>query len=223
MKIEDYKFIIAFDLATFTTGYSVFDIENKSFVEFGKVQIKNSSNSKQKELFDELNKIFDKYISELFNTPESYYDGETKRILILKEALPMQFGKFTTIQTIKSLAKSHSILDLICQQKTMVDIFNEDGIFPVSVRASFSTKENRYPQKEDVLKKINNFYGLTLDEKNLDITDSMALTYALFDRLWNNSKKEKIKDIRKHIKTLKAPHVIKKCEDEIKILESEMI
>ena len=66
-------------------------------------------------------------------------------------------------------------------------------------------------------------YDRYFDCMSDNISDAMGVVYTLINRKWNNDIKEKQKEIRREIKSLKAQHAIDAHQKEIERLQALMI
>ena len=66
-------------------------------------------------------------------------------------------------------------------------------------------------------------YDCNFDGMSENISDAMGVVYTLINRKWNNDIKEKQKEIRREIKSLKAQHAIDAHQKEIERLQALMI
>ena len=141
-------------------------------------------------------------------------------ILITKEKLPNQNGRFSTIDTLQGLAQAHSIFDLAAYNSG-IDVYDYDGVHAISVKSYFKTLTNiDKPQKEDISNYIQNQYpDIDLSEYTLDVTDSVAVALTLYNKKYNADITEKIKEYKKKIKTLKMQHAKDKIQEQINALE----
>ena len=160
--------------------------------------------------------------SELYDLIDNYFDRLNKTGILLEEVLvsfesaPMQAGRFTTAQTLISLGKSHAVLDLYCYRNNIAE-YDYVGVAPITTHSYFKKikeLDSKAPvEKEDIHQYVIDTYGL--DTKFLDESDAVFLAQTLLECRWDKDITEKIKEIKRHRKTLKAAHAIKSCDEEI--------
>ena len=110
----------------------------------------------------------------------------------MKEKLPNQAGRFTTIASLQGLAQVHAIWELACE-KSGVEVYDFDGVHSVSVKAFFKRRyEVEKPQKEDIAKLVCENYCFDIGDSPLDITDAIACVQTLVEYKWNEDIKDKI-------------------------------
>lgn len=216
-KITYYDYIIGFDLALHKTGISIYNIQKKKFIQYDMIISKGSG----EEIFFDLYEKIKEYIWD-------FWKRNGGAILIVKEALPAQCGKFTTVKTLQQLAKAHASLTIAIMelQKDLhnnICFYDDDGIHSVSVKALFATEECKKPTKTDIRNKIVEMYKVDNSKLTDDISDSMGVIHTLINRKWNLDIKEEIKKIKKEIKSLKKESTIKEREAEMQFLSSIMI
>ena len=193
-SINEYDYVLSFDLAKHNTGYSLYSLSDKTVILTGMI-IGEEKENYWYGLYEE----FEHLLLEL----SSKFDK--KKIFVIKEKLPTQNGRFSTISTLQALAQVHAILDIACGNCGF-EFYDYDGVHSVSVKAYFKELTGiEKPTKEDIANKISflcaeyDFSGLPLD-----ITDSLAVTLTLVDRKWNRDITEEIKSINKDIKKFKS-------------------
>lgn len=216
-KIDCYDYIIGFDLALHKTGVSIYNIKKKRFTQYDMIISKGTG----EEIFYDLYEKIKEYIW-------NFWHKDGGHILVIKEALPAQCGKFTTVKTLQQLAKAHAALTIAVAelQKDMhknICFYDDDGVHSVSVKSLFSTEECKKPTKTDIRNKIVEIYKVDNSKLTDDISDSMAVIHTLINRKWNLDIQEEIKKIKKEIKSLKKESTIKERKEEIEFLSSIMI
>lgn len=214
-KIDEYDYIISFDLALHKTGVSVYSISKKTIIDYKEIEAVGDGDSILYDLYNKIQSYIINFVA---------YD-ETE-ILIIKESLPVQCGKFTTIKTLQQLAKAHAVLGLAIEdlmekyKNTNIIQYDDIGIHSVSVKALFSTEKCKKPTKKDVRKKVVELYHLNDTLLTDDISDSIAIIYTLLNKKWNQDIKNEIKNKKKEIKNLKLNYAIENKKKEIEHLES---
>lgn len=190
-SIHDYRYILAFDIAKHQTGWALIDLENINIVSYGTIVTEQGN-----EWADFYAKA--KAVMDLVR------DGVGGQFFIIKERLPNQAGRFSTIATLQGLAGAHAIFDLVCAHSN-VDVYDCDGIHSISVKSYFkSLTEKDKPDKADVadaVKHITAYYG---EFENYDITDAAACAIALINKKWNADIAQKIKDLKSEQKKYKT-------------------
>ena len=143
-----------------------------------------------------------------------------KRFFVLKEKLPNQAGKFTTIASLQSLAQVHAIWELACE-KTGVDVYDFQGVHSVSVKAFFKKRYGiEKPQKEDIARLICENYCFNIGENPLDITDAIACVQTLIEHKWNQDIIDKTKELKKEQKKYKSDKKIEEIGREIRRIQT---
>ena len=129
--LKDYGYILSFDLAKQKTGWALVNIKTNQAEKFGVIVSDEKADSIWENLYDK--------ISNVLLGVKAYCIGKREKFFVTKEKLPNQAGKFTTIQSLQSLAQIHSIWELACF-KCGVNVYDLDGIHSVSVKAFFKRK-----------------------------------------------------------------------------------
>ena len=131
-SLSQYAYILSFDLAKRCSGYSLLDIVNDKVLLAGTVDT-----SKIKDEF-----IWDCFYYEIKNVANKCIDivgAKNKRsILVTKEKLPNQNGRFSTIETLQGLAQAHAIFDLAINHVGL-DVYDYSGIHSVTIKSYFKT------------------------------------------------------------------------------------
>ena len=201
--LTDFDYIIGFDLAYHKSGIEIYDIEKKQIVNTFKVNIQNGGETS----------IFDLY-STLGATLDNISIKYPGSILAIKEAMPLQCGKFTTVQTLQQLAKAHAALDIcLYERPEEYFLYDEVGIHSISVKSLFKENKDDKPTKKDIQNKLREIYDLEGLEITDDISDAIAVIHTLIHKKWNSDIKDEIKAIKKEIKTLKQEYTIKNREN----------
>lgn len=210
-NLSNYDYILSFDLAKQKTGWALVDIKSNRIENFGMIILDEKANSVW------LN-IYDKIVVILEDT-KKYCQNLGKRFFVLKEKLPNQAGKFTTIASLQGLAQVHAIWELACE-KSEVEIYDFDGVHSVSVKAFYKRKyEVEKPQKEDIAKLVCENYCFDIGDSPLDITDAIACAQTLTEYKWNEDIKDKIKELKKEQKNYKTDKKKNQIAEEIQRLE----
>lgn len=214
-SINEYKYLISFDLASKITGVCIWDINNKKPLNSQVICVSNQTNLPVMSLYLEIEKFFNNL----------YKQGIRKEDIIVSfEAVPSQIraGKSSTIQTFVALARSHAILDLYLFMNEIAT-YDETGIYPITTHAYFKHlvglgKDDKVT-KEDIKKYLVEKYSIS-NSITLDESDAIFLAETLIGSKWNKDIEEEIRNVKRHKKTLKVSHAIQKCDDEIERLEN---
>lgn len=206
-KLSDFSYILGVDLATYKTGISLYDISKKMFVEFIPLTIHKNSTNRNYDLYAEL--------VHLFSRLSKQYEG---KILVIKERCPQQNGKFTTSNTLQSLAGSHAVLDVALGCCSNPIAYDENGIHSTSIKTLFKSPICPQPQKDDIRKALVERYHLDDTLLTDDISDAIAVVHTLLVKKWNADIDDHIKEIKKEIKKLKAKNAISARQAEIERL-----
>lgn len=213
-NLNNYKYLITFDLASKITGVCIWDIIAKKPLKTEVFCVSNQTDLSVMSLFLEIDNFF-----------KNLYIKQIKKedILVTFEAVPSQIraGKGSTIQTFVALARSHAILDLYLFMNNIAT-YDEIGIYPITTHAYFKHIKNLDKDskvtKEDIKDYLIDHYRLS-DQITLDESDAVFLAETFINSKWNKDIDEKIREIKRHKKQLKASHAILKCEEEIKELQ----
>ncbi len=210
--LSEIDYIISFDLALYKTGISLYNIAQKSIVRTDKIEISHSDETPVATLYTKLKEYLTSAVERYGNL-----------LMIVKEAMPAQAGKFTTIATLQTLAKTHAALDIAVAKVDGVDFYDETGVHSVSVKALFKTEENPKPTKTDIKKAVCAYYGLKVGDLTDDESDSIAVIYTLIKKKWNADINEEIKRIKKEIKGLKQERAIEAHQQRIEELQGMLL
>ncbi len=216
--LQEFEYLVCFDLAKFETGVSVIDIKDLTHPrvkEIRQISIDKNEEEPYSEFFDKLNLYF-KIL-------------ETKipldKVLIIREKQPSGHGATTTIATLQALAGVHAILDIVIHRYNIYEY--EDGIHASSVKAwAREVTGIEKPQKTDIKNYLIKKYPEILNnpqEITLDISDSIALAECLINRKWNADIKEEIKEKKKKLKELKLQIAKNKIVEAIEDLQKKLI
>ena len=212
-KITVYKYLVMFDLASKTTGVCLYDLLQQKPVSTKILKVLKTQELQSAELLD----LIDGYFNELYSK-----GIKKEEILVSKEAMPTQLrGGNSTVQTFIALARSHAILDTYLF-KNKIATYDYIGVYPVSTHAYFKRLINADKDykvtKEDIREYLYRLYSIK--DLTLDESDSIFLAKTLVEVNWNKDINEKIKELKRHKKTLKATHAIALVDKEIESMES---
>ena len=210
--LSEIDYIISFDLALYKTGISLYNIKQKSIVRTDKIEVSHTDEMPVATLYTKLKGYLTSAVEKYGNL-----------LMIVKEAMPAQAGKFTTIATLQTLAKAHAALDIAVAKVDGVDFYDETGVHAVSVKALFKTEENPKPTKTDIKKAVCIYYGLEVGDLTDDESDSIAVIYTLVKKKWNADINEEIKRIKKEIKGLKQERAIEAHQKRIEELQGMLL
>lgn len=210
--LSTYKYLVMFDLASHLTGVCLWDIEKNVPIRTDIINVSTSCESKTSQLYYELQKYF--MGLEKNNILKS-------EILVCKEAMPIQVhGGASTIYTFIALAKSHAMLDFLLENEK-IDEYDDVGIYPASTHSYFKRTLGLDAQAKITKKDVNQYvcqkYGF--DHLSLDESDAVLLAEVFMNYKWNKDLDEAIKDIKKHIKTLKSISTIQEYNTKIETLK----
>lgn len=211
-RLEEFDYILSFDLAKHKTGFSLVDFKNKQVPYSGMIITEPTQEMVWQDFYVQLEAQVERVKKDFGSS-----------FFVLKERLPNQAGARSTIATLQGLAQTHAIFDLFIQQKNL-DYYDWNGVHSISVKSYFKQiTENEKPQKEDIYKAILNEYTWAVPENNAlsyDISDSIAVAHTLVGKKWNADINEEIKSLKKELKSAKAQKKIDKLNDEIQFLMS---
>ena len=206
-RIQDYRYILSFDLAKQNTGWALVDIADSRVEKCGMVTLNDKAASPWTDIYDKIKSVIED-VKELCQKTNN-------RFFVLKEKLPNQAGRFTTIASLQGLAQVHAIWELACE-KSGAEVYDYDGVHAVSVKAFFKrTYGVEKPQKEDISKFVCERYGFDLLGQPLDITDAIACVQTLVEYKWNEDIKDKIKELKKEQKKYKTDKKKNEIAEEI--------
>lgn len=209
-KLQEYNCILGIDLATYVTGVSLYDLQSNTFAILEEIAVPKDCNCKTFNLYNQLTQLFNR-IREIANGP----------VLVIKEALPIQNGPHSTINTLQSLAGSHAVLDIVvAQNNDLFHYYDDKGIYTISVKALFKSERVPKPDKKDVRQGVVDYFHLDDSLLTDNISDSIGVIYTLLQRKWNNDLQEEIKSVRKAMKSLKREYTKTIHQQHIDFLES---
>ena len=215
--LNEFDYLMCFDLAKFETGISIIDIKDLTCPHVKAIyQISIDKNEEEpySEFYDKLNLYFES-CKNLF---------PLEKVLIVREKQPSGHGATTTIATLQALAGIHAILDIIVHRYGICEY--EDGIHASSVKAwAREVLELEKPQKQDIKNYLIQIHPELLEypKITLDISDSIALAECLIHRKWNGDIKELIKEKKKKIKELKLQLAKDKIQQSIEELQNKLL
>lgn len=216
--LQDFDYLICFDLAKFETGVSIInitDITNPCIYSVTQISIDKNDEEAYSTFFTKLNDFFEELQREI----------PLDRALVLREKQPSGHGATTTIATLQALAGVHAILDITVHRYNMIEY--EEGIHASSVKAwAREVLDIEKPQKTDIrdylIKNHPEIARLNLNI-TLDMSDSIALAECLINRKWNADIKDLIKEKKKKLKELKLLSAKEKLQQTIEELQKKMI
>lgn len=206
--IQDYRYLVMFDLASKLSGVCVWNVMDKKpeIVTHLTVNI-ISSELPAYELNNQINSLFQSLYKKGILSSE---------ILVYKEAMPSQVhGGSSTVQTFIALARSHAVLDLYCASHGL-DVYDYVGVYPITTHSYLKKLrgwDKTHPiTKDDIKDYVESEYGL--QDLTYDEADAVFLAKTFLEVKWNNDLNEEIRAVKRHQKTLKAQHAINACEAE---------
>lgn len=206
--LGEFKYLVMFDLASKVTGVCLWDIAAARPVRTDVLRVAGRIELPAAEL----GSLIDGYFADLDKTGISL-----DQILVAKEAMPTQLrGGSSTVQTFLALARSHAILDYYLYSKGIAT-YDYVGVYPISTHSHLKKLrgwESSHPvDKTDIREFVTETYGLT--DLSLDESDAVFLAKTLVDVKWDNDVRDRIREVKRHMKELKAEHAKKACLDEI--------
>ena len=211
-NIKEIPYIIGIDLALYRTGVCVYHPSTDTFTDLEEVQVPHETDIPMLILCDGLSNYFERITAK-------YGNGG----MVVQEAMPAQAGPHSTISTLQALAKAHGILELCVCLHDGLYRYDKTGVYSVSVKSIFKTEETPKPTKQDIQARLIELYDCNFDGMSENISDAMGVVYTLINRKWNNDIKERQKEIKREIKSLKAQHAIDAHQKEIERLQALMI
>ena len=213
-NIKDFKYLVMFDLASINTGVCLWDLQKNEPILTQTLRVRGEQELPAAELIDLIIHFFNTLVFKLGSV-------SNKDVLVMKEAMPTQLrGGSSTVQTFLALARSHCALDT-CMFQNDVAVYDYVGIYPSTWHNYFKRikglGKDQKVTKEDVHEYIVSKYNLEQDI-SMDESDAVFMCEAFLNVKWDNDLKERILEVKRHRKTLKAPHAIKSCDEEIERL-----
>lgn len=211
-RLEEYKYILSFDLAKHKSGFALVDFVDKKIPYSGLI-----TTDPQKEM------VWDDFYADLKARLLFIRENFGSSFFILKERLPNQAGPRSTIATLQGLAGAHAIFDFFVSEHGL-DVYDWQGVHSVSVKAYYKQVTNlEKPQKNDIYDNIKQTYPTwEVPQDNslsYDISDSVAVVETLINRKWNVDIEERKKELKKELKKAKAQRKIDFLSAEIKRLD----
>ena len=209
--LSNYDYVLSFDLAKQKTGWALVNIKSNRVEMSGIIILNEKVDSVWLDIYDKIVVVLDDV--------KKHCQNLEKKFFVLKEKLPNQAGRFTTIASLQGLAQVHAIWELACE-KSEVEVYDFDGVHSVSVKAFFKRRyEVEKPQKEDIAKLVCENYCFNIGDSPLDITDAIACVQTLVEYKWNEDIKDKIKELKKEQKSYKTDKKKNQIAEEIQRLE----
>ena len=212
--INDFKYLVMFDLASKNTGVCLWDLQKNEPILTQTLRVKGEVELPAAELLDLIIRFFNDLVFSIGGV-------SNKDILVMKEAMPTQLrGSSSTVQTFLALARSHCTLDTCMFQNDMA-MYDYVGIYPTTWHNYFKRikglDKDHKVEKEEVHEYVVSKYKL---EQNIsmDESDAVFMCEAFLNVKWDNDIKERVLEVKRHRKMLKAPHAIKLCDEEIERL-----
>lgn len=207
-RLADFQYALSFDLAKHQTGYSLVNILNKEIVDCGLIICDSDNPDIWLDMEEKISNVIESVIKRF----------GIENFFVVKEAMPKQAGRFTTISTLSALAQSHAILSFACS-KLGVNIYDLIGVAAVSEKAVFKQLTGiEKPEKEDIFESVLKIYKIQESLKsvlNYDITDSVAVVETLVSKKWNSDIQQEVKELKKIQKKYKTEKKQMEIENEI--------
>lgn len=216
-RLDDYNYILSFDLAKHKTGYALIDFKSKKIEKYGLIVTDKENIMPWDYFYSKLREIIE----------EIRVKTNGNNFFVIKERLPNQNGPRSSIAALQELAKAHAVFDLFVAQNG-IDYYDYIGIHSVSVKSYYKTQYGiEKPQKIDIFHCLQQEFGelknvgeKETDDWSLDVSDAIALAQTLVNRKWNADIDAAIKEEKKKIKELKNPRSIEAHQNNIeKLLE----
>lgn len=214
-SIKDFKYLVMFDLASINTGVCLWDLKKNEPILTQTLRVRGERELPAVELLELIIRFFNDLV---FAAGSGI---STEDVLVMKEAMPTQLrGGSSTVQTFLALARSHCTLDT-CMFQNEIAVYDYVGIYPSTWHNYFKRikgfGKDQKVTKEDVHEYVVSKYNLVQDI-SMDESDAVFMCEAFLNVKWNNDLKERVLEVKRHRKTLKAPHAIKSCDEEIERL-----
>lgn len=201
-----------FDLASKITGVCLWDLVAERPIETTILKVPDNTELGVAALYEQIAALFTK-----LNARE-----DVSKLLVCKEAMPTQLhGGASTVQTFIALARSHAILDLYTQQHGLA-MYDYVGVYPISTHAYLRRLLNLEAGQKIDKKDIQAFVAREYDLPALsfDEADAVFLAKTFVDVKWDKDLTERVREIGRHIKTLKDPHRIAALKHEQEMLNA---
>lgn len=207
--LSDYSYILSFDLAKRLSGYTLYDIKKDGVILAGTI---DTTKNKEEYVWSYFYSAVTDIISSLDNKD---------KVFVVKERLPNQNGRFSTIDTLQGLAQAHAVFDLAVTHSGL-EVYDYEGIHATSVKAYFKNLTDcEKPQKEDIAEYLKQrFSDFDFSQYPFDVTDALAVTLTLVDKKWNADIAERIKELKKEQKNAKSESKKTRLIEETDFLES---
>lgn len=212
-KLQDFDFLVMFDLASRISGVCIWDIKNNRPYKIEKIEVnKEKSELPVAELYHKIDFLFTELGKEI----------DLSKVFVSKEAMPSQVhGGNSTIQTFIALSRSHAILDYYTFEHN-IPVYDYVGVYPITTHTHLKKllgKEKDYKiQKTDIRDYVCEKYNIQVE--TLDESDAVFLAQTLIESKWNKDLDELIREQKRHKKTLKLASAIHKVEEEMTKLEN---
>lgn len=211
-RLEDYDYIISFDLAKHKTGYSLVDFKNKTIPVSGII------------ITEETEMPWEDFYSQLEARVGEIVKDFGSSFFVLKERLPNQAGPRSTIAALQGLAMAHAIFNLFVAQHSL-DYYDWEGVHSISVKSYYKNLTGlQKPQKIDIFRATKELYPRWEvpedNELSYDISDSIAVAQTLLGKKWNADINEEIRALNKEIKAAKSPKKIQRLQEEVDRLKN---
>lgn len=210
--LNEYKYLVMFDLASHNTGVCLWNIENNIPMETFSIVADKVDGIFVSNLYKQLDIFFNKLLDMGIKKEE---------VFVSKEAMPVQLrGGSSTVQTFIAMAKAHAILDLFLDQHD-IDVYDYKGVYPATTHAYLKKllgeDVKKTVDKKDIKEYVTKTYGIEVN--NFDESDAAFLAATLVESKWDKDIQERIKEVKRHKKELKMKKAIQDCDDQIAELE----
>lgn len=207
-KLQDYQYICCFDIATHC-GCSVYSLEKQNFIYYIEFNA-GYGDDNISAFYDLLNNFFQDIQKNFGVTKENSFCLKEKKVL------QMMGGK-TTIKTIINLTKLQAVYDLFLYLNDF-PVYDWEGISVPTCKAYYRKVLGKKDiTKQDIQEYVCNYYRISTDGITDNISDSMSFILP-FMLKWNKDIDEKIKELKRERKALKAINAIKQKDKEIERL-----
>ena len=115
--LSNYDYVLSFDLAKQKTGWALVNIKSNRVEMSGMIILNEKVDSVWLDIYDKVVVVLDDV--------KKYCQSLDKNFFVLKEKLPNQAGKFTTIASLQGLAQVHAICELACE-KSEAEVYDFD-------------------------------------------------------------------------------------------------
>ena len=128
-RLDDYNYILSFDLAKHKTGYALIDFKSKKIEKYGLIVTDKENIMPWDYFYSKLREIIE----------EIRVKTNGNNFFVIKERLPNQNGPRSSIAALQELAKAHAVFDLFVAQNG-IDYYDYIGIHSVSVKSYYKTQ-----------------------------------------------------------------------------------